>query len=858
MNTEEFERNIVKANLLKFAYVVALLVQSTGLSGCSAPSPGEPSSPKVVQQAPTLSKYENEQQWIVDSIGRDIAEMLVFAKYHGDSSVQQTPDSLNFKTTTVDAKLNKYKFEVTLPKTNDALTYEFALDRYAWSPVTFQPFAQKLISALKLKPNTTSPTPDNFLKILSDADMPELYKENERISVALSKTPLDASLHEQAALVQAMFDMLELAGRFSDTRAPLNRICAHLAISQSLTPNGELDLVGKIADIALESMSCRDAIAVIKNDALAKSQTNPTVKSWLRALKIRSTGDYRLFDEKNQTPLEASQFGMRYAGGQSAQKMVDYIVKHKCVPQLRWMRITMSGGSSVSVGHGVDAQIFPVELKAVAEDYKAFNNDTIKSQKHCMDELNKTSTRCLQSINGAPRLIPLSWGDIAASHARHVVWAADREYRFNDYMYASDEDAAETLKRGERLLAGLNFLPLIYTDVLVDEKHAEVNKRYFEGIEKLVAEHPENIPPFAWMHARDVGQAGKPPHTVLPMPESWYSPPLPVGTAYYFGHRIHLRNLKPDIAELTQLRSLCPMYEDLCTQWAVKKFGKFPTGDQYREAFGAQVDFNSHVMRKVATGDFDNPVKYESQMEKLAAIAPYEYSALGEYCVRHNEPEKAVRFFQLGLDKEEDAVHSSNNSSWLVMYYYDHNQKQKALEIAKGAAAVYSESGLHCLGQLYERMGEAQKAEQVYKDANERYHNDDMLPGFYLRNKGKDKKYAEKADALIKDAFPAGIQKIDITQLKAPPAVGLRIKEIGPMTAFLGLNNGDIVVALNDFKTDDAKQYHVIRQMATNSTMKLTYWNGQKYDERSFQTVKYNRIGFNFDEYPKKPEKSVN
>src|SRR6185437_15039962 len=107
---------------------------------------------------------------------------------------------------------------------------------------------------------------------------------------------------------------------------------------------------------------CRDGVAATKNDLLAKSQTDPIIKSWLRALKIRSTGDYRLFADKNQTPIEASQFGLRFTYALSSDKMFDYVKKHNCHPQLRWMRIIMAGGSSVEGGHLIDAQIFPVEL----------------------------------------------------------------------------------------------------------------------------------------------------------------------------------------------------------------------------------------------------------------------------------------------------------------------------------------------------------------------------------------------------------------------------------------------------------------------------------------------------------------
>ncbi len=56
-----------------------------------------------------------------------------------------------------------------------------------------------------------------------------------------------------------------------------------------------------------------------------------------------------------------------------------------------------------------------------------------------------------------------------------------------------------------------------------------------------------------------------------------------------------------------------------------------------------------------------------------------------------------MRFYQLGVDNAEDSVLSSNRCNWIVTYYCDHNQKDKAMKIAKDAADVYSEGGLHIL-----------------------------------------------------------------------------------------------------------------------------------------------------------------
>ncbi|HEY9677675.1 MAG TPA: hypothetical protein V6C76_06685 [Drouetiella sp.] len=218
-------------NLITCGILSTLLCGACAFSVSVAQSQTIPTPPAAATKS---WKFHNEQEWIVDSIGRDIAEMLVYAKYHGDSKVQLTADAIQFKTTCLDKTTNKYKFEFIDPDTKSNLDYEFTLKDYVWSSQNYVPFAEKIISALGLKADDSTTAPSDYLKNLSNASMSALLQENDRISKALSATPLDASLHEQAALLQGTFDLIEFAGAHSDTRPPLNRMAAHISIAEAL------------------------------------------------------------------------------------------------------------------------------------------------------------------------------------------------------------------------------------------------------------------------------------------------------------------------------------------------------------------------------------------------------------------------------------------------------------------------------------------------------------------------------------------------------------------------------------------------------------------------------------------------
>lgn len=844
----EVNNSSVNKTFISIAVISAMLISILTSPNCPAQIPHQEKPSLTADGKPTFWRWRDEQEWIVDTIGKDIAEMLVYAKYHNDPSVKVSAGSLKFQTSTVDSKTSKYKFQLTLPGQTEAISHEFVLNGYIWSPATYQPFVKQLLETLKLTADPTSTTPDNYLKILSDADMAELFAENDRISKALSEKPLDPSLHEQAALLQATFDMLELAGNYSDTRAPLNRMSAHLAIAETLNGSNSLTLSGKIADIALESMSCRDGVAVSKNDDLAKLQTDEIAKSWLRALNIRSSGDYRIFDEKKQTQLEASQFGMRYANLLTADKTLDYASAHKCTPPIRWMRIAMCGEGSVASGHAVDSQIIPAELAAFYDDYKLYNKQPISPQS-LVSKLNKTSTRCLITDNGTYKLVVLSWGDVAAYHARHVLNAVAQAYKFYEYSYGVKEMAEATLKKSTELLGNMTLFPMVLMDVKRDREHKELNNKFDEGMEKLFVEHPELIQGYPWVYTKYLGKNSYPPVVLQTQPELWFSPYCPMGTAYYFAHRLALDNCKPDLAELTRLRTLCPLDEGICWKWIEKKYGKDPTSAQLREGYGKLVDYDLHAMRYCSYGDYDDPAKYEETMTKIAVIEPDNNFDLAYYFAQHNMPEKASKYYQLAVDNAQDAVGMANKSSWIVRYLFEKGEKEKALSIAKNAAEVYSMGGLCCLADLYDRMGELAKAEQLYKDANERYDNDASLVGFYFRHSDKNKNYASESTRLMKKDFPAGLQHIEFAKLSSPPKVGVKILGGEKYTDSLGLLKDYIIVGLNDYKTDNLKQYHIVRKMSLDPSIKATFWNGKAYKQVVVKTVLGNQLGLTLADY---------
>ena len=79
-------------------------------------------------------------------------------------------------------------------------------------------------------------------------------------------------------------------------------------------------------------------------------------------------------------------------------------------------------------------------------------------------------------------------------------------------------------------------------------------------------------------------------------------------------------------------------------------------------------------------------------------------------------------------------VEVSNGIGWLVDYYYDHGQTDKAMAIARDAAEVYSSRGLQTMMRPAGENGPASTTPRTMgRKIVERYNESDALAGFYKR-----------------------------------------------------------------------------------------------------------------------------
>ena len=793
---------------------------------------------------PTSWKFESEQEWLVDSIGRDVAEIILYAK-HKDDVARFTMAGDKFVTSTIDKPANKYSYKLIEKPLEEPLVHEFALQEYVWSPTNYVPLAQKLIAKLGVTPDEPSKAPDNFLRNLADATSDSLFRENDRISAALSDHPFDAGLHEQAALLQAAFGLHECAGGLSDTRPPASRMAAHLALANALRGDKPPSLLNQIADIGLESLSCRDGIAVTKIDLIAPKQTDPIVQSILRALKIRSTGDFRIFKEKGATSLEGTQYGLRRSHHFGATSLMHYMEANNPQPRMSWMRLGLIGRGTVESGHYFGEHILSAELHDFAMDFAVFKKRGLKDYSDMSADLNLLPTRCLVQKDGVTQLQVLSWDDVAAFHARHIISAFEAQYDLFYRMWGIPASATETVVTGQKMLAGVTLLPVLLCRMHMDDAAL---LDFMVKTKNLFLSQPESLTAYSWTDLTDACNRFA-PDLLLENPNLWFSPMMPMGTAYFFGGRYdYLDHSTYTIADLSRLRALCPSDRSLCAAWLKMKYGNAPTTAQMEEAYGPLMQFDIATMESAADNELKHGTRYIELMEKVAKYLPSENLDLGDYCVLNGRPEAAAKYYEKAWKNSEDAVDTANRSWWLTNYLYDHGRKADAIAFANFAEEVYSYRGIQTRARLFERMGNLKGAEQDYLKAKERYDEDQDLCAFYIRNSAKDKKYGAAAAKLVKKYFPMGMRKLTAEWTQTPPIFGVEVTYSDGTAEKLGVKKKMVIIGLNGYLTENKHQYNVVNALSFEQQPKLTVWDGKHYKTSALRTVN-NYSGITVDDY---------
>jgi tetratricopeptide (TPR) repeat protein len=213
-------------------------------------------------------------------------------------------------------------------------------------------------------------------------------------------------------------------------------------------------------------------------------------------------------------------------------------------------------------------------------------------------------------------------------------------------------------------------------------------------------------------------------------------------------------------------------------------------------------------------------------LRKHAALEPDAYFQLGQELRAEGKSDEAAEADRKGFDEGYDEVGKANLVGPLVNYYFDHGRRDEALQLAKTAAATFSEMGLMTYCNLLEKMGRLSEAADCAQAIYSRYKDHAMLDRLFAAHPDT---FADQNVQLVANRFPQGLAKADFASFQGPPQTGCRIVDDNELLEQAGLQPGDIIVAMDGYRVESEPQYRYLRDRSRDPHMDLIIWRGSRY-----------------------------
>ena len=813
-----------------------VLMLATCMVGCRRPSNQAHNLEKPARSNSTTAEapyfktsFQDESQFIVESILTDVTEMACFAKTH------TVPNGLSVDAEEAAASvLDAPTYHVTIRVPGKTLNSDLHIDRPIWAPEVYTDIGRSVFNALQLK-NEAAPADKaadtDFIKSLLELTAVNIESENEKLSAELERKFTDPKLHERAAMLLGAFALRETPDWFSDVREPLCRMTAHLAMAQLLANGSAYSSSGTVADALSYTLMDNQIDAVAKARMFDTNQ--PGLAAWSRIIYARNTKDYR--------PLEVT-------SGRSLAETFEYF-RATCLclyPEQAWealpdtiktnytdpCRILGTTEESIELGHVLWHIHVPLVLKEFRSVYEMVRPASVRKDS-LADLLNAPPERCLtQERDATTRVHVIGWGQWAAYFQAHLCNAISDNFNFLQNRYGSPETAADYISNYDKTLSGLNLYPFLRRADCTNEAtyKASIDQCY-PASEKA----PQLFSAYAWnliCYPVDFAEFYQP----YPSPHinDWFKHNPPPDTAYDSEWRREQPNIldRPDaIQHLEWMHEKAPY-----SWWPVGallrvKFKDSPTFEQEEALLRPVLDYDARSMSKLAGQIENNPVAYEKLMLQAAGHIPCAYLYLGHYFAQRGQDAKAIQYLKKGMDFDRDAVRAASYAGELMKLYLKQGRKPAAAELVGRAAEVYSYDGLKSKADYLEAEGRYGEAVKIYDDIEASYGPQKETLKFLMRANAKlgDATFDHVIKSHMTSFFPDGIENVTLSSFTGPPTDGVLISEVNAETAKANLSRGTIIVALNGIRVHNFDQYTYARDVLKASELNLIVWQNEQY-----------------------------
>jgi tetratricopeptide (TPR) repeat protein len=670
-----------------------------------------------------------------------------------------------------------------------------------------------------------------LLERLLDPVSTVIEAENQRISSRLATNMLDAEAHEEAALLLGALGLKEgYFYRFADLRQVLCRITTHLALASALRQGEPLGTVGQFANATLLVLLGRQVEAFAELDRLSEKHS-PAARSWIKALLLYATTDWRLPPGEAESLLERLQRFRAMATTLGTSGAIDRMGPEVHGPLADWGRI-VTASYTVSAGDGSFVRTQMGKEIAEIQEIRALVTGKPLAPGEFGEALNQPAERLVTAAG--PRVI--GWGTWAAYYQRNICGLLIVAEEVLRDALAMPDSAEIYEEEANWLFDELTMHPIVEVN---RTRHLGSRAEDIEGMEDTVTlarRRPELITPDNWNYMADTATYMMLKWS-LPRADQWFSEAVLRTTVFDADlRRVLLRRKAGDASIFESLRAIAPRHRVVVHVGIDRLKDRKADVDEMIRELGDRIEFDINAVGWIG-GEASDRLEDSSPLREIMCEADAnDCFGLGWVLVRTGRTEEAVAVFERAVREAPDRIHVCNNCWWLVNYYFDQGRQDEALELAEMVADVYCSVGLTTLAGLLERMEQFDEAETWYERNQERYDSDALasypLLGFYYRMARvlDQEEYEDKLQRAMQPIFTSGLEALPRTPDAEPPQGGLLLDGDSPRLQAAGLRGADVIVGLDGYRVHSMEQYDAIRWFRPRvNDMKLRVWRQTRY-----------------------------
>ena len=682
----------------------------------------------------------------------------------------------------------------------DGMPIPVEVKGHIWSPETFAAVADRLLQPQPAGVGS-SPVDVAARSRLADLTVATLLVESERISALLEQDMRSAAAHEAAALLLGAFALREASGTLYDVRPALARITAHLAVARVLRP-GVNGMDGMLAQVILTALAGlqRDAMTMI--EAFENQAATNTDRQWVRALKLRITGDWRgPLPTSSASRLERLEHARAVRERIGVDVFMDYVDTMATDMSTDWQRIVFRDSSlSVEAGNVFTPGNVDRELEESTVIWSRFHN-VEPTPEAVIEDLNEPPNGAIRQ-DGAAQV--LDWGTWAAHQQRHLVHALMAVAEHTGNLGDNREDLISAY---EDRFAGLALYPIALRSF---GRTGPDHNRALAAARVLVEQSPGLLTQATWtlfLQQLDSAERSAP----FPLETRWFTPAVPIGTAFELAERsLRPGNPRPPTRAQVAQWAIDRPY-DHWTIWAREWLSV--DGRPELEAVGTALNplFGYDVGALFKMIEFMN-MPDSTRVDITSALCDMSATycdRLGELQLLLGNEEAAATAYERWALKCRDRVAVASGVTWLVHYQERVGNTARAEALAREAGDTGSYRGLQELAEWLDRAGLYQEAEAVYRRIAARY-NDATVPlGTFLMRQAQrtdNTDFETEASELLRPLFPAGLEPLAMQNLPPRATEGVIFATFGPRPRALGMQSTDVIMAVNGWRVRSADQ----------------------------------------------------